>query len=85
MSSTFRSGSPLGQRYARQKNEEYAAYVSRIEKTTSMTEGPHFPNLCAVYKHKDEFDQEADLRSRTGRFGKAVHLERLDDKTKQTY
>ncbi|URE18226.1 hypothetical protein MUK42_35421 [Musa troglodytarum] len=42
-----------------------------------MIEGPHFPNLHAIYKRKEGNEEEE--RRQVGRFGLAVHLERFDD------
>ncbi|RWW46915.1 hypothetical protein BHE74_00047137 [Ensete ventricosum] len=70
------------QNYKRMKGEDYMSYVTRIEKTTSMVEGPHFPNLHAIYKHKEvykEEEEEEEEQRHVGRFGRAVHLERFDD------
>ncbi|RZR88713.1 hypothetical protein BHM03_00016341 [Ensete ventricosum] len=63
---------------AKLHGDDYVAYVTRIEKTTSVIEGPHFPNLHAIYKHKERYDEEEE-RCSGGRFGKAKHLERFED------
>ncbi|KAJ8490380.1 hypothetical protein OPV22_012101 [Ensete ventricosum] len=62
---------------AKLHGDDYVAYVTRIEKTTSVIEGPHFPNLHAIYKHKERYEEEE--RCSGGRFGKAMHLERFED------
>lgn len=66
-------------KYSQQTQEDYAGYLKRMEKTTSIIEGPHFPNLHAIYKHKEGSDQREQQQYRqVGRFGEAVHLERFE-------
>ena len=47
-------------------NDDYCSYVTKIEKSLSIYEGPHFPNLGGMFATKEE---------RRGIFGQPEHME----------
>ena len=68
--------------YQKQRNpasEDYCAYVTNMERKTSMCEGPHFPNFANIFKEKKKQNHEVSAgQEKTfttfGRFGRAEHI-----------
>ncbi|KAG1363347.1 hypothetical protein COCNU_11G001740 [Cocos nucifera] len=50
-----------------------------MEKKTSMTEGPHFPQLQTVFKHKEVREEEE--KPRHGIFGRPTQKEWFEEET----
>lgn len=59
--------------------DDYCTYVSKMEKKTSMTEGPHFPHVHTVIKHK-EFHEE-DGKSHLGILGRPRQKEYFEEES----
>ena len=63
-----------------QASEDYCAYVTNMERKTSMCEGPHFPNLGSMFKEKKQQNHKASagqgkIFTTAGRFGRAEHID----------
>lgn len=48
--------------------DDYCSYVTKMEKKTSMIEGPHFPQLHSVFKQKEVLEEQE--KPRPGLFGR---------------
>ena len=59
--------------------DDYRTYVSKMEKKTSMNEGPYSPQLHTVFKHK-EFHEE-EKKSHHGIFGRPRQKESFEEET----
>ncbi|KAG1363348.1 hypothetical protein COCNU_11G001750 [Cocos nucifera] len=59
--------------------DDYCTYVSKLEKKTSMTEGPRFPQLHTVFKHKEVHEEEE--KSSHGIFGRPTQKECYEEET----
>ncbi|ONK78614.1 uncharacterized protein A4U43_C02F20650 [Asparagus officinalis] len=70
---------PHQTRRLNQSSDDYCAYITSMEKKTSMCEGPHFPNLQNMFREEKPKNQKPKAQEKmlatTGRFGRAEHIE----------
>jgi hypothetical protein len=60
--------------------EDYCTYINRLEKKTSMIDGPHFGNMQHAFKRVEVYEEVDEGFESAGRFGKAKHMGRADNK-----
>ncbi|XP_078163660.1 uncharacterized protein LOC144558690 [Carex rostrata] len=57
--------------------EDYCTYITRLEKKTSMMDGPHFGNMQHAFKRVEVYEEVDEEYETEGPFGRAKHMGRV--------